>query len=88
MAAISPAVSVAADGEACSPATCGKLWVTLVFAYADFSRASAMSADANAVLGGADALVLVVVLLSVSGLSDMLLCLSCCACILCIPAGV
>ena len=45
-----------------------------------------MSADADAALGGSEALVLVLVLVSVSGLFDMPLCLSCCACILCISS--
>ena len=86
VATIAPAVSVAAGGETYSPVTCGELWATPIFVNVAFSKASTMSAEADAALGGAEALVLVVVLVSVSGLFDMPLCLSCCACILCISA--
>ncbi len=45
-----------------------------------------MSVDVDAALGGAEALELVVVLVSVPGFS-MSICLSCCACIMCIFSG-
>ena len=83
-ATITSAVSLAAGGETSSPATCGELWATLVFVNVAFSGAAAMSTDADAALGGAEAMVLVVVPSFVSGFSVVPLCLSCCACILCI----
>ena len=87
VAAIAPAVLVAAGGETYSPATCGELWATLVFVNVAFIGASAMSAVADAAVGGAEALVLVVVPTYVSGFSDMPLCHLCCACVLCISSG-
>ena len=67
VAAMPSAVSLAAGGETSSPVTCGELWATLAFVNVAFSGAAAMSADANAALGGAEALVLVVVPAYVSG---------------------
>jgi hypothetical protein len=87
VAAIASAVLLAAGGETSSPATCGELWATHVFVNVAFSVASAMSTDADATLGGAEALVLVVVTEFVSGFSVVPLCHSCCACILCISAS-
>ena len=59
VAAISHAISVAAIGVLYSPATCGELWAIHVFTNVAFSAASKMLADAEAALGGAEALVLV-----------------------------
>ena len=72
-----PAVSVAAGGESYSPATCGELWAVSVLTNADFSAASAMSADAEPALGGAEALGLVAVPTTMSDFSDVPLCRVC-----------
>ena len=64
--AIASAVSVAAGGESCSPATCGEFWAFYVLTNVVFSAASLMSADAGAALGEAEALGLVVVPITMS----------------------
>ncbi len=56
LAAVAPAVSVAAGGESYSTATDGELWAIPVLSVDAFSAAFAMSADAGAALGGAEAL--------------------------------
>ena len=76
-ATIAPAVSIAAAGVSYSPATCGELWAVSVLTNADFSAASAMSADAEPALGGAEALGLVAVPTTMSDFSDVPLCRVC-----------
>ena len=83
-----PVVSVAADGESNSTATCGELWAVLVLSVDAFSAASiTMSTDAGAVLGGAKALGLVAMPAAVSGISGVPLCHVCPVCVLFFSAG-
>ena len=82
VAAVAPAVSVAADGESYSTATCGELLAIHVLSNDAFSAASTISAEAEAALGEAESLGLVAVPAAMSGFSDVPLCHVCRACVL------
>jgi len=82
-----PVVSVAAGSESNSTATGGELWAISVFSVDAFSAASSMSADAGAVLCGAEALGLVAMPAAVSCISGVALCHVCHVCVPLFSAG-
>jgi hypothetical protein len=84
---IAPPASVAAGGESYSTTTCGKLWAIHVLPSDAFSAASTMSADAEAALGGAEALGLVAMPVAMSSISGVPLCHVCHVCVMFFSAG-
>ena len=87
VAAVTPAAWVAAGGESYYPPTCVELWAIHVLTNFSFSAASAMSADAEAALGGAEALGVVAVPTTMLVFSDVPFCLVCCAYVLFFSTG-
>ena len=82
-----PVVSVVACGESNSTATCRELWAIHVLSVDAFSAASAMSTNAGAALGGAEALGLVAMPAAMSGISDVPLCRVCRVCVIFFSSG-
>ena len=82
-----PAVSIAASGESYSTATGEKLWAISILYVDAFSAFSAMSADAGAAIGGAEALGLAGVPAAMSGIFYVPLCHVCRVCVLFFSAG-